>query len=678
MGVTGSRAEPFLLLEPRVAVAQPLKYTVYDAVCNADGSECSVFKIEPGESEMGIALAANFLRSWKVYRHPVIAPFIESYEENGVTYVVTERLLEFDSESLSVNERAWALNNMARLVSFLSESAHVVHGNLGKGALFLTPGRELKVSGLQWVSAVANASGVIEQFRAQWQASLPFKMDTGEEWNELFDCQFIGMYLSEWKASIPKPFLKFEKLWKTSTPKVGASKFLELEYWENDKFVQYLTFLRELPLKDPFDREVFLKNLLDNIDNFDRETQNVAILPCLISALSYSPTPSLLGPILTIGRNLDEKRFAIMVVPQLVSLFENKDRALRIHLLSEIEALVPFLDQNVANSQIFDNVVGGLNDVSPQLRQATIIAMAPLAQFLTQDHLSVLVRELRRLQIDNDAQIRTNAVICIAKIAGYLDSDTRGQVLAACFAKSVIDPYVPARRAAIAAFKNCLKYFTNYTVAHSVIPAVAPLCVDQNAEVKEAALNALQIFLNVLKGEVSLQSAATTPLKPIQRVSPAPKPTTQTASPEPAKLPLKKSTSSPGIKEQKPKVVPEKPPPRTIERKKTRDEKPMEVVKSEEVVDGWSDEDFDFDEPDEPVIEEPKKQPVTEEPKRQTVVRESAKLRHVHKEDPFDDDDGWDLDSPWSDEEKVEEPKPVQKKPSKFIPKPARTGKKND
>ena len=49
MGVTGSRAEPFLLLEPRVAVAQPLKYTVYDAVCNADGSECSVFKIEPGE-----------------------------------------------------------------------------------------------------------------------------------------------------------------------------------------------------------------------------------------------------------------------------------------------------------------------------------------------------------------------------------------------------------------------------------------------------------------------------------------------------------------------------------------------------------------------------------------------------------------------------------------------------
>ena len=41
----------------------------------------------------------------------------------------------------------------------------------------------------------------------------------------------------------------------------------------------------------------------------------------------------------------------------------------------------------------------------------------------------------------------------------YLPAETRGQTLAACFVRSVVDSYPPARKAAIAAFKNCLKYF---------------------------------------------------------------------------------------------------------------------------------------------------------------------------------------------------------------------------
>lgn len=629
MGVTGSRVEPYQLLDARVTINQPIKYTVYDAMCTTDSSECSVFAVEPGQSEIGIALTENFVKSWKVYRHPVIATFIESYEADGIIYIVTERLLDFDSAHLGANEKAWALNNLARLVSFLGEGAGVVHGNLCRGALFLTPGLEVKVSGLHWATQVGNSSGLIEKFRTQWASTLPFSVDSGEEITPLFDCRFIANLISEWKSELPKPLLKFEKLWRVSKPKVSVKQFLELEYWENDRFVQYLIFLRELPLKDPLDRDVFLKSLLENIGNFDPETQNVAILPCLISALSYSPTPTLLAPILTIGRNLDERRFGLIVVPPLVSLFENKDRALRIHLLNEIEALVPFLDQNVANGQVFANVIGGLNDSSLQLRQATIIAMAPLAQFLTQENLSVLVRELRRLQIDNDAQIRTNSVICIAKIAAYLSAESRGQILVLCFSKAVIDPYVPARRAAIAAFKNCLKYFTHQIIAQSVIPAVAPLCVDPNQEVKDAALTAVQIFLNVLKGELSPQSAVGTPLKAIQRIS----------------------SSTPVVvanQERKQSNNVQPPPPKKVEKPR----RPV-IEKKEEVVDGWSDDDFEFDDPDvEPVIEEPKQKQIENE------------------------DDGWELDSPWSDEEKPEPPKP--KKVSKFVAKPARTGKKND
>ena len=79
MGVTGSRVEPYQLLDARVTIDQPIKYTVYDAMCTTDSSECSVFAVEPGQSEIGIALTENFVKSWKVYRHPVIATFMGSF-----------------------------------------------------------------------------------------------------------------------------------------------------------------------------------------------------------------------------------------------------------------------------------------------------------------------------------------------------------------------------------------------------------------------------------------------------------------------------------------------------------------------------------------------------------------------------------------------------------------------
>ena len=497
MGVASSKGEIYTLRE-RATFDEPFPHVLYDAT-RADGQEHSIFSLIPKSSAQK-SLADNLISTWKRYRHPTIADFLEEYEENGIIYVVTERLVPFDMETLTANEVLWSLNNMAEFVYFFGEVSSTVHGFFRRGALFLTPGKELKVSGFFWATKICGGDyGSIDQFKNQWKQELGFDGENLLGMNAYaVDCRSIGLMMEENIERFPNEIRRIIKNWcgKNTIP---PSKLLKLDYWENDCFVQYLKYLKELPLKDTLERDEFYKRLRDNISLFDDETQKLKILPQLIYALSFSPSPNLLALILTIGKLLDESKFAIIIVPPLVALFDNKDKNIRLHLLNQIDSLVPFLEKNIVNSQIFTNIISGINDSVTVLKQATIVAMVSLAQFLTQQNMNTLIKGLKQLQLDKDPQIRTNAVICIAKIAKYIDDDSRCQILIYSFSIAARDHYVPSKKAAIAAYKSCIKYFTNIIIATSIIPCIGPLCADNNIDVKNMALSAMQIFIDIIK-----------------------------------------------------------------------------------------------------------------------------------------------------------------------------------
>ena len=67
------------------------------------------------------------------------------------------------------------------------------------------------------------------------------------------------------------------------------------------------------------------------------------------------------------------------VVPTVVKLFGNADRAMRIPLLERLPALVPHLSSKVLNDSVFQHVSNGFVDTSPVLRELTVKAMVPLA-----------------------------------------------------------------------------------------------------------------------------------------------------------------------------------------------------------------------------------------------------------------------------------------------------------
>ena len=547
--------------EPKLAYTEVISYKLFDCTRNSDKAQFSVFEIRADTSSLGQALVQNAVKRWKTLRHPAIPLFVEMYEHDNASYVVTEKLLPFRESELSKNELRWAIYTLTEFVSFLGGDAHGTHGNLRPEALFMTLGHELKVGGLHWLT-LQNEGPIFENwsaFAANTKFAEPRPHEGSPDW--AIDVRYIGGYLSEWEGKLPQVISRFGRRWIPKVPNPIAPKvLLESEYWQKDRFVQYLVFLRDLPLKDPMQREACFKQIMENISNFSIAMQTHAILPALVSALSFAQSQSIIDLMMAIGKSIDKDEFGKVVVPELIPLFKSKERTIRMALLAHMEKILSLLPKDVINNEIFPSVVVGLSDSSVPLRAATVISMCPTAQYLTPQHMRSLLIELKRLQKDNDQSIRCNSVICITKIAEYIEPEVRNANLTQCFATAAADSFPQTRKAAIAGFKTCQQYFNQTVIAATVMPALCPLCVDPSFDVKVAALKAMKAYIDLLSEGVVEEA-------PKQEVQKPPKPETK---PEPIEEPdLEEDEGWPEEWSDEPEPEPPAPP-------KTKRDEPLQ------------------------------------------------------------------------------------------------------
>ncbi|OHT09682.1 hypothetical protein TRFO_21290 [Tritrichomonas foetus] len=499
---------PYTLSTQHFAAETPLSYKLFDGVRVSDQKEFSIFEIKPDNSPLQQALAQNAIKIWRTFRHPAIPVFIDSYENDGANYVVTDKILPFDERKLSDSELSWAIYIMTDFVGFLGEDANAIHGNITGSSLFMTYGHELKIAGLHWMTV--NGIGPIHDFYSDWcrftQYATPQPPDGAPTYS--IDVRFIAAYMTQWENRLSRTFAKYAKRWAPNIRNPPSPKsLLALDYWKTDKFMTTILFLRDLPLKDQFDRETFFKNLLDTINIFSVETQEHAILPTLLASLSFAQTPAVLENILAIGKNMGSEAFGQTIVPSLLPLFESKDRSIRVHLLSQIDKLIPHFSPKIINENVFPNVVLGLNDTVVAVKASTIIAMVPMASHLSINNGKTLLRELKRLQSDPDSSIRCNSVICLAKIAEYIEAEFRVQTLIQCFGKAATDPFGPARKAAISAYRTCNSYFNQQIIATSIMPVLSPLCVDPHMDIRSLAIKAMRDYIEQLSQDVPENTA---------------------------------------------------------------------------------------------------------------------------------------------------------------------------
>jgi SCY1-like protein 1 len=93
-------------------------------------------------------------------------------------------------------------------------------------------------------------------------------------------------------------------------------------------------------------------------DDFPEDFFKMKIMPELMKSVEFGGGgPKALGVVLKIAAKLSNDEFESKVIPFIVRVFGNPDRALRVCLLDGLPLMIDRLPQKVVNDKIFPNVV---------------------------------------------------------------------------------------------------------------------------------------------------------------------------------------------------------------------------------------------------------------------------------------------------------------------------------
>lgn len=248
------------------------------------------------------------------------------------------------------------------------------------------------------------------------------------------------------------------------------------------------------------------------------------VLPELLKSVEFgNGGPKAFGIVMKIATKLSQEDFDSKMTPVLIRLFGNPDRVIRVSLLDNLPLMIDRLSQKVVNDKIFPQIVSGdiftelfvpfflnrvinqlqvtgFTDVAPVVREQTLKSVLTLITKLSDRTINgELLRYLAKTANDEQPGIRTNTTICLGKIAKHLGPSSRAKVLMAAFTRSLRDPFVHARNAALMALSVTSEYFSEEDCAARILPAVCPLLIDKEKLIRDQASKTVDVYLAKIK-----------------------------------------------------------------------------------------------------------------------------------------------------------------------------------
>lgn len=144
--------------------------------------------------------------------------------------------------------------------------------------------------------------------------------------------------------------------------------------------------------------------------------------------------------------------------------------------------------------------ITGFTDVAPVVREQTLKSVLVIISKLSDRTINGdLLKQLAKTANDEQPGIRTNTTICLGKIAKNLGTSSRSKVLIAAFTRSLRDPFVHARNAALLALSATAEHFTDEDSACRVIPVISPSLIDKEKMIRESASKAMETYLQKIR-----------------------------------------------------------------------------------------------------------------------------------------------------------------------------------
>lgn len=232
-------------------------------------------------------------------------------------------------------------------------------------------------------------------------------------------------------------------------------------------------------------------------DDFPEDFFKMKILPELQKSVEFGGGgPKVFNAIMKIGAKLSDDEFETRLAPLIIRLFASPDRAIRVCLLDNLPLMIERIPQKDVNGKIFPMLVTGFTDTAPVVREQTVKSILIVIGKLSDRTINgELLRYLAKTANDEQPGIRTNTTICLGNIAKSLGTGSRSKVLIAAFTRSMRDPFVHARGAALMALIATIDYFTEDDCAMKILPCVCACLLDKEKLVRDQASRAMDIYL---------------------------------------------------------------------------------------------------------------------------------------------------------------------------------------
>ncbi|KAK4657366.1 Nuclear aminoacylation-dependent tRNA export pathway component [Podospora pseudocomata] len=406
-----------------------------------------------------------------------------------------------------------------RTVKFINDEASSVHGNLKVASVYTTESGEWKLGGFEVLSNVKDDEAVIytygslvpdsgrytppELAKSGWDAikrsphSAVDAYDFGALIFEIFNGSFSSDQAGQTKNIPPSLHPSYKRL-ASPNPKarLTVAHFLEQGRRNGSFFDTPLIKLTEgvenLGVKTEEEREAFLDDLDQLTDDFPEDFFKMKVLPELLKSVEFGGGgPKAFGLVMKIATKLSNEDFDAKVLPVLLRLFGNPDRAIR---------------------------VTGFTDVAPVVREQTLKSVLTIITKLSDRTINgELLKYLAKTANDEQPGIRTNTTICLGKIAKYLGTSSRSKVLIAAFSRSLRDPFIHARNAALMALSVTSEHFSDEDCATRVLPAICPSLIDKEKLIRDQAVKTLDVYVQRIKKAV--ESMPETALAPESAIS---------------------------------------------------------------------------------------------------------------------------------------------------------------
>ncbi|KAF8862334.1 kinase family protein-like protein [Acephala macrosclerotiorum] len=508
-------------------------WTLYNGTKREDGSNCSIFSFDVTANKSRLPMARNAVKKLRTLRHPGVIKVFDTVETETYIYVATERLIplrwHIKRKSMSTETLKWGLFGVAQTIKFINDEASSVHGALRVSSLYTSESGEWKVGGFEVLSSMKDDDAIIYNYgslvpdagrytppelaKSGWDAIKRNPLTAVDAYNfgtlifEVFNGDFMGGDQAGQTKNIPPTMHSTYRRLVNANPKarVSVGNFLEQGRrsggFFNTPLIKLTDSVDNLGMKTDEEREEFLNDLDQLSDDFPEDYFKMKILPELLKSVEFGGGgPKVFSVVMKISTKLTDDEFETRVTPAVVRLFSSPDRAIRVSLLDNLPVMIDRLSQRIVNDKIFPQMVSGFTDVAPVVREQTVKAVLTIIGKLSDRTINgELLKYLAKTSNDEQPGIRTNTTICLGKISKNLGVSTRSKVLIAAFTRSLRDPFVHARNAALMALAVTSDAFNEDDCANRVLPSLCPCLIDKEKLIRDQANKTMDVYLQRIR-----------------------------------------------------------------------------------------------------------------------------------------------------------------------------------